>query len=108
MGRKPDIRYNMTYETTEELAGLQKKILENAVRYVKKGGTLIFSTCTLNDKENMGGRDFILSKEGMTPDSLDNIPEQLKNEPGISGGYICLKPGIHKCDGFFISKYRKS
>ena len=108
MGRKPDIRYNMTYETTEELANLQKKILENAVRYVKKGGTLIFSTCTLNDKENMGGRDFILSKEGMTPDSLDNIPEQLKNEPGISGGYICLKPGIHKCDGFFISKYRKS
>ena len=61
MGRKPDIRYNASFDGINELAGLQKKILANAVRYVKKGGTLIFSTCTLTDTENIGGRIYSLT-----------------------------------------------
>ncbi len=52
IGNKPDIRYRHTAETMESLLSLQKKILANAVRYVKAGGCLIFSTCTLHKAEN--------------------------------------------------------
>ncbi len=107
MGRKPDIRYNASFEGINELAGLQKQILANAVRYVKTGGTLIFSTCTLTDTENMGGREYILSQPGMKAAAFENIPEALKDESSLKDGYLLLKPGIHKCDGFFISKYTK-
>ena len=107
MGRKPDIRYNASFDGINELAGLQKKILANAVRYVKKGGTLIFSTCTLTDTENIGGREYILSLPGMKAAELTNVPDALKGEPSLKDGYLLLKPGIHKCDGFFISKYMK-
>lgn len=56
IGNKPDIRYRHTAETMESLLVLQQKILENAVRYVKPGGYLIFSTCTLHREENEGNR----------------------------------------------------
>ncbi|MDD6551549.1 MAG: transcription antitermination factor NusB [Lachnospiraceae bacterium] len=51
-GRKPEIRLRLKSEDFTELAGIQKQILENAARYVKPGGTLIYSTCTLDPLEN--------------------------------------------------------
>lgn len=51
-GRKPDIRTRVTPQSMKELAGIQKQILANASRYVKPGGTLIYSTCTLDPLEN--------------------------------------------------------
>ena len=51
-GRKPEIRLRLKPEDFSELASLQKQILENAARYVKSGGTLIYSTCTLDPQEN--------------------------------------------------------
>ena len=51
-GRKPEIRLRLKPEDFTELASLQKQILENAARYVKSGGTLIYSTCTLDPQEN--------------------------------------------------------
>jgi 16S rRNA (cytosine967-C5)-methyltransferase len=88
-GRKPDIKYNMSERVQDELIELQKPILENAVRSLKKGGTLIFSTCTLNRTENEAGMK-ILEDAG------------LKKELEVT-----MIPGIHSGDGFFISKYRK-
>lgn len=46
IGRKKDIKYKMTVEKEAELVALQREILKNAVRYVKPGGTLLYSTCT--------------------------------------------------------------
>lgn len=51
-GRKPDIRTRVTPQNMKELAGIQKQILANASGYVKPGGTLIYSTCTLDPLEN--------------------------------------------------------
>ena len=51
-GRKPDIRTRVTPQSMKELAGIQKQILANASGYVKPGGTLIYSTCTLDPLEN--------------------------------------------------------
>ena len=50
--RKPDIKHTKTISDTEELAKIQQKILQNAALYVKKGGMLMYSTCTVNRIEN--------------------------------------------------------
>ncbi len=64
IGRKPDIKYNVTKENFEDIVDLQRRIIDNAVRYVKPGGVLVYSTCTVRRAENDGNVDHILSKGG--------------------------------------------
>ena len=52
IGRKKDIKYRVTPESIASLPKLQKEILTNAQRYVRPGGVLLFSTCTINKEEN--------------------------------------------------------
>lgn len=52
MGRKNDIKYNVTGDSIDELAQLQRDILDTVSRYVKTGGTLVYSTCTIDSREN--------------------------------------------------------
>lgn len=106
VARKPDIKYNMNETTQRELCVLQKKILQNAVRYVKQGGTLIFSTCTMNKEENDNGRMFLL-EQGMQADSL--IPYLPKSLHGTDAeqGFLRLIPGVHETDGFYIARFVK-
>lgn len=52
LGRKSDLKYRMTREGEKELAALQRQILSQVWRYVKPGGKLIYSTCTINREEN--------------------------------------------------------
>lgn len=106
LGKKPDIKLFMTREREKELCILQKKILENAVRYVKKGGVLIFSTCTLNKEENMGGFCF-LKECGMQPESLEPFLSKKLWTDTAKDGYLQLLPGIHEADGFFLARFRK-
>lgn len=106
IARKPDIKYNMNEESQKELIMLQQRILKNAVRYVKPGGTLIFSTCTLNKEENDSGRTLLL-EQGMKPESLfPYLPEQLHGADA-ENGFLRLIPGIHATDGFYISRFTK-
>ena len=64
--RKPDLKYHLKPTDLDDLIVLQKKILKTAYAYLKKGGTLVYSTCTLNTKENDRQiKDFILSHEDM-------------------------------------------
>lgn len=51
-GRKPDIRQRVTQQSMQDLAAIQRQILDNAAKYVKPGGTIIYSTCTLDPIEN--------------------------------------------------------
>lgn len=106
IARKPDIKYNMSEAIQKELTELQQSILKNAVRYVKPGGTLIFSTCTLNKNENDNGRMFLL-EQGMKPDSLiPYLPESLHGKDA-ENGFLQLIPGVHATDGFYISRFTK-
>ncbi len=66
IGRKPDIKYNLTEESLEGIIDLQRRIIDNAMSYVKKGGTLMFSTCTMRRRENDDNRDYILSRGNFT------------------------------------------
>lgn len=54
LSHKPEIRWHVTPESLDELVALQKKILEVNAPYLKPGGRLVYSTCTLNRKENEG------------------------------------------------------
>lgn len=115
MGRKRDIKYNVTEDKIRELAKLQKKILENAVRYVKKGGRLIYSTCTMTKAENEENFTFISEFKGFSAvDFSDKIRgyvdrykdgERLVNE--AKKGFIRLFPGELGTDGFFVSEYMR-
>lgn len=108
IGKKPDIKLFMTVEQEAELCTLQKKILANAVRYVKPGGVLVFSTCTLNKEENMGGYMYLKDTCGLVPESLNPyLSEELWTDT-TRDGYLQLLPGVHKTDGFFVARFRKN
>lgn len=107
LAKKPDIRYNMTPENQTRLADLQRNILANAVKYVKPGGELIYSTCTINKGENEGIAYYIEHKLGLSAvDLTDRLPAGV-SFASAKDGYIQFLPGIHKTDGFFVSVFRK-
>lgn len=107
MGKKRDIKYKMTPESVENITELQEKILEQAVSYVKKGGRLLFSTCTIHKKENEEHRKLLIEKYHMKPVSIEKNLPQCLHQDTTGKGYIQLLPGIHETDGFFISVFEK-
>ncbi len=105
MGRKNDIKYNITLEKLDSLVKLQREILKNVSRYVKPGGHLIFSTCTIHKAENEDNFKWITDNLPFKAESLDPfLPDELKCD-STDRGYLQLIPGVHKSDGFFISRF---
>ena len=100
--KKPDIKINFDPRGHDDLCQLQRTILENGARYVKPGGILLFSTCTILKKENQDQVEWFLEQH---PDfSLEPIelwPELAKD------GMISLLPISGGMDGFFIARLRK-
>ena len=102
--KKPDIRYKSLADM-EALPEIQKNILENAGAYVRPGGQLLYSTCTILKREN----------EAVVQDFLQRHPEfraaELALPAGLTSqmpGMLTLYQGIHCCDGFFLCHMRKS
>lgn len=91
IGRKNDIKYHLSKEQLDELVVLQRKILTTVKEYVKKGGTLLYSTCTINPDENKNNvkwflennKEFVLEKERL------------------------FLQGIDECDGFYYAIIKK-
>ena len=107
MGGKPDIRITVTYERIKEIEEKQKMILDNVSRMVKPGGTLVYSTCTINRAENEAQVErFLENHEDYELCGFDNLlPERIKscgNE-----GMLTLLPDKDGCEGFFISRMRR-
>jgi 16S rRNA (cytosine967-C5)-methyltransferase len=99
--KKPDIRYKDP-EPLLALPAIQKDILSNTSRYVKPGGVLMYSTCTVLRRENQDVVNAFLSEH---PEfSLEEF-----DLPGIGNcdGMLTLWPHIHGTDGFFMAKLRK-
>ena len=108
IGRKPDIKYYASKEKEEELVRIQRAILANAASYVKPGGTLLYSTCTVNRKENSENAAWFLEQFPFEAVSLDELlPDELKSGE-TAKGQLQLIPGVHKTDGFFLAKFRKT
>ena len=107
IGKKQDIKYKMTEAKQEEIVRLQRKILQVVQDYVKPGGVLIYSTCTIGAEENQLNVKWILENFPFRLESIDSyICDELKSKT-TGGGYIQLLPGIHQTDGFFIARLRR-
>ncbi len=100
--KKPDIRYK-TEEEISDLPQIQLDILKNTARYVKAGGALLYSTCTVVPEENSDVIKTFLSENDMFYEERDyfDIP-RIENEFGIT-----LLPHISETDGFYMCKLRR-
>ncbi|MBQ8974811.1 MAG: 16S rRNA (cytosine(967)-C(5))-methyltransferase RsmB [Oscillospiraceae bacterium] len=101
--KKPEIRYKKPEEIAA-LPGIQLDILKNLSRYVKAGGVLIYSTCTVLPEENEGVIQAFLSQNGEFKMEGFKLPEPVG---AVSGGMVTLWSHIHDTDGFFICKLRR-
>ena len=101
--KKPDIRYKAP-DTMRELPALQLQILRNQARYVKPGGVLLYSTCTLVRRENEGVVEkFLAQASDFTLEQL-TLPDCF---PKNTTGMLTLVPGEFDTDGFFICRLRR-
>ena len=92
IAKKPDIKYKMTEEKCRELAALQREILHTVQHYVKAGGVLMYSTCTINPQENE-----------------DNVRAFLKEHPEfVLERQQQILPKKGKNDGFFLARLVRS
>ena len=102
--KKPDIRYKDP-DTMSTLPVLQLQILQNQSRYVKPGGVLLYSTCTLVRKENEGVVEkFLKANPEFTTEKLTLPPVFPENTTGM----LTLVPGEYDTDGFFICRLRRN
>ena len=107
IGKKCDIKYRIDETEIKSIVELQKKIMENAWKYVKKGGTLLYSTCTISREENEDMVEWLLNNAPLATESLDTyLPKALLSET-TKKGYLQLLPGVHACDGFFIARLKR-
>ena len=98
IGKKPEIRYKNLGDI-KKLPEIQLDIISNASKYVKVGGTLIYSTCTIVPEENqLNVEKFLEQNPEFEP--VDFEIGGIKSE----NGYITLHPDIHGTDGFFVCK----
>lgn len=126
MGKKRDIKHRVSREGMESLRLLQREIAGVCSRYLKPGGTLLYSTCTINPEENEEAVRFLTGELGLQPLSLEEgLPElllkqkreteALRDREGRNHGLTaeerraCIQflPGYMEADGFFIARFQR-
>lgn len=106
--RKPDILLNLTEAHIATLKDIQKKILISGIDALKCGGTLVFSTCTLNPDENIQNIEYALRENNdIFADAIELSFELKKHHSEMKEGMLLLDPSEDGCDGFFIAKLKK-
>jgi 16S rRNA (cytosine967-C5)-methyltransferase len=129
LGKKRDIKYNVSPESVKSLNELQKEIVKKSWQYVKPGGTLIYSTCTIDRTENEDMAAWIMDNFPFEPVPFEEyIPESLKCDIESAKAFVpvtlnirpddekrgildkcCVQmlPGYVDADGFFFVKMRR-
>lgn len=107
IAKKTDIKYKMSKEKQKELVKLQRQILSVVKDYVKSGGVLIYSTCTINIEENIENvkwfcESFDFEMKSITP----YLCKELRSDT-MDKGYLQLLPGVHNTDGFFMARLER-
>ena len=108
MSRKSDIKYKISNEAMKDICDLQKAIVNNVSRYVKPGGVLIYSTCTIHKAENEKMVKYIKENLSFKEDSLKPFVPFLFEKPRKSDSHIQLRPDVDGTDGFFVARFIKS
>lgn len=105
LGKKPDIRYRVKEDDLEALASLQRDILAVVWQYVKKGGHLIYSTCTINREENENNVKWFTSQFPFELEEFDaGMP--CVSEKERKSGMVQIFPS-ENTDGFFIARLKR-
>jgi 16S rRNA (cytosine967-C5)-methyltransferase len=107
MDNKPDIKYRATKESVKELTDLQEKLLNTCCQYVKKGGALVYSTCSVLPEENAEQIRRFLSSH---PDfALSPLPESFEDcfKAQYTDCGLQLLPHRDGVEGFFIARMRR-
>lgn len=108
--RKPEIRYNIKNEEdliSNKLKKLQYEILKTTASKVKPGGTLVYSTCTLNPEENgKNATNFLKENENFKPIPI-KLPNGVKRGIEEPENHLTLFPHINGTDGFFIALFKR-
>ena len=105
--RKPDIKWKRKKEDIGEITKIQKKILENCSQYLKVGGELVYSTCSILKEEN---EDIIIGflekNRNFEMEKIEHIKEEFFEKFVENNGFVKVYPNANT-DGFFICKLRK-
>ena len=106
--RKPDIKWQRKFEDIENISKIQYNILENCSQYLKKGGELVYSTCSILEEENQNIiEEFLEKNKEFQYSKYKNLPnyEQIKKFI-IKQKYLSIIPDA-EYDGFFICKLKR-
>ncbi len=104
---KPDIKNNALESEIDDLATIQQTILSTSAEYVKAGGVLVYSTCTVSKRENEDNvRKFLAEHPEFELIDLDRVIPDVLNY-SVEDGMILLLPSRHNADAFFISAMRR-
>ncbi|MFC4076460.1 16S rRNA (cytosine(967)-C(5))-methyltransferase RsmB [Salinithrix halophila] len=105
--RKPDIKWSKTPQEVDSLVRLQRELLEAAAKLVLPGGTLVYSTCTMEPRENEEQvADFLARYPEFCPDPayLNKLPGTVREQAILGDGSLQILPHQFNSDGFFIAR----
>ncbi|MBE5766333.1 MAG: 16S rRNA (cytosine(967)-C(5))-methyltransferase RsmB [Clostridiales bacterium] len=105
LGNKPDAKYKYTNSKVDELVELQKNLLDTVCQYVRPGGALVYSTCTVLPEENEEQVRAFLERHPDFHLAEFDVPEEYKS--GLKDGMLTLHSHIHHCEGFFIARMER-
>lgn len=107
--KDPDALKNWSVESNLEIAATQRELIDSAFHALRPGGTLVYSTCTLNRDEN---EDVCLWLQAQYPDAVEFLPlDDLfasAQEAVTPEGFVHVFPQIYDCEGFFVARLRKT
>ena len=107
--KDPDALKNWSVESNLEIAATQRELIVSAFHALRPGGTLVYSTCTLNRDEN---EDVCLWLKAQYPDAVEFLPLNglfaSANEAVTPEGFLHVFPQIYDCEGFFVARLRKT
>ncbi|MFO7887519.1 MAG: 16S rRNA (cytosine(967)-C(5))-methyltransferase RsmB [Eubacteriales bacterium] len=105
--KKPEIKYKTDFDNLKGLRDKQLKILENAGKYLKSEGTMIYSTCSIFKEENIDIiNKFLQLNKNFTLEAIDK--RYCEIDDNYKKGYLNILPHINNLDGFFIAKIKKT
>jgi len=107
IGRKPEIKMLRKPEDLDEIIEIQRGILKQAVRYLKRGGILVYATCTLNRKENESQVAWLLEESDLILQEIGKPIPVSRISLEQNSGMITLMPHLDGTNGFFIAVLRK-
>jgi 16S rRNA (cytosine967-C5)-methyltransferase len=104
LSKKPDIKWKKEREDVYKMSELQREIITNAVKYVKPGGILVYSTCSIEPEENQANAEWFLENY---PDFTLEPAQNFIHKEVVSNGYLATMPHIHHIDGAFAARFRR-